>query len=284
MHLWVLYSILSAIFWALSDALAKKSIQEENNHILKILWFRFAIGVPFILPLLVITGIPQWSYRFLQVHLAWIPLETTAVIIYLIAIKVSPLALTLPYLSFTPVFLIFTGSLIVGEKVNIPGTMGILLVVAGALVLQGSNNLIPMNSLRKIIKEKGSLLMLIVAFIYSFTSIFGKIMVTETDPLYFSVHYLIVMAIVTSPFGITKWKSGRTGKYLLLSGLSSALSAIFHMLAIYQAMVAYMIALKRTSGVFGVLFGYLFFRERDPLRHTIGALIMIIGAIIISII
>lgn len=284
MRLWVLYSILSALFWALSDALAKKSMQLEKNHILKILWFRFAVGVPFVLPILVFTGIPHWSHKFLQVHLAWIPLETTAVIIYLLAIKVSPLALTLPYLSFTPVFLIFTGKLIVGEQVSELGVYGILLVVAGALVLQSSKDTNLLNTIKNIVKEKGSILMLIVAFIYSFTSIFGKIMVTETNPLYFSVHYLIVMALVTSPFGISRWKSGRTGKYLLLSGLSSAISAIFHMLAIYQAMVAYMIALKRTAGVFGVIFGYLFFREKDPVRHTIGALIMIIGALIISII
>ena len=279
---WVLYAILSAMFWALSDALAKKSMEIENNPILKILWFRFAVGVPFILPLLIFTGIPEWTHRFLQIHLVWIPLETIAVGIYLLAIKVSPLALTLPYLSFTPVFLIFTGRLIVGEHVSMLGIMGILLIVVGALVLQGGDNANPLDSLRNIVREKGSVLMLIVAFIYSFTSTFGKIMVTETNPMYFSVHYLAVMALVTTPFGISKLKEGRTGKYLILSGFSGALSAVFHMLAIYHAFVAYMIALKRTSGVFGVLFGYMFFREKDPIRHTIGALIMVIGAVIIS--
>jgi len=51
------------------------------------------------------------------------------------AIRSSPLALTLPYLAFTPVFVALTGLLVLGERIPPRGLAGIGLVVLGAWML-----------------------------------------------------------------------------------------------------------------------------------------------------
>jgi hypothetical protein len=110
---------------------------------------------------------------------ASLPLELLAMWLYMQAIRESPLSLTLPYLAFTPVFNTLTGYLILGETVSWTGFSGILLVVLGAwlLNLEAAQNGAGLNLLapfRAITRERGSRLMLMVAAIYSLTSVTSK--------------------------------------------------------------------------------------------------------------
>ena len=100
-------------------------------------------------------------------------------LLYMKAIRDHPLSLTLPYLAFTPVFVILTGYLLLGERVDQAGTMGILLVVAGAWLLNQKHASwrdwrtwgTPLTA---ILHEPGSRMMLGAALLYSFTSAMGK--------------------------------------------------------------------------------------------------------------
>ena len=56
---------------------------------------------------------------------------------------------------------------------------------------------------------------------------------------------------------------------------------ISHMLAISLAKVAYVISVKRMSLVIGVLYGYLFFKEKHIGERFLGALLMFIGFILV---
>ncbi|MCX5719013.1 MAG: EamA/RhaT family transporter, partial [Nitrospirae bacterium] len=70
--------------------------------------------------------------------------------------------------------------------------------------------------------------------------------------------------------------------------LSSFLPGIFysfmvasHMIAISLANVAYVISVKRISIIIGVLFGYLFFKEKNIRERLLGATLMFSGFVII---
>eukprot|EP01135_Chromosphaera_perkinsii_P005516 Nk52_evm65s352 gene=Nk52_evmTU65s352 len=56
-------------------------------------------------------------------------------LLYLTALQVAPLSLTVPYLSFTPVFLLFAGTIILNEYPTVQGTIGVLIVCFGAYIL-----------------------------------------------------------------------------------------------------------------------------------------------------
>jgi drug/metabolite transporter (DMT)-like permease len=58
---------------------------------------------------------------------------------------------------------------------------------------------------------------------------------------------------------------------------------ITHFMALARVEVAYMIAVKRTSLLFGILYGALLFRERNLGRHVLAGALMSAGVAVIVI-
>lgn len=284
MTLWILYSILSAWTWSTSDFFSKKVLILREADEVYLIGFRYWIAIPFLLPIFFLTRIPHLDPVFWKLQIVWLPVEVIATYLYLRAIKISPLSLTLPLLSLTPLFLLLTSRIILGEISSPRATIGIFLIVVGSYLLyfeKGSEGVI--GPFKRFLKEKGSILMLIVAFLYSLTSVFGKILISHSSPLFFSAYYPIVMTLVLTPLSLKggKRELKRGSKDLFWAGFFFAFMILFHMLALYRAKVAYMIALKRLSGVFGVLYGWIFFKEKLRMR-LLAALIMVIGAFLVS--
>ena len=68
-----------------------------------------------------------------------------------------------------------------------------------------------------------------------------------------------------------------------LIGLTVALSTIAHFLAVNLIEVSYVISVKRTSLLFGIMYGALWFKEKNITERLIGGIVMIVGVIIITI-
>lgn len=281
--MWALYSLLSAFTWASSDAFAKKAMQRGVDEP-RIMFVRHVLAAVVLLPVLS-AGIPSLDRTFWLLHLPWIPLEITAMYLYMRAIRVSPLSLTLPFLALTPVFLVLVGWVILGETVGPSGLGGIVLVVAGSYVVNlahAERGLL--GPFKAMLQEQGTWLMVIVALLYTFTSVFGKILVHHSSPSYFALHYAVIVSLVLAPVGLRRSSTRRApGSRLsiLLSAALFSLMILFHMLAINTAIVAYMIALKRFSGGFGVIYGRLFFHEKGLGQRLAGSLIMVAGGLLI---
>lgn len=281
--MWALYSLLSALGWSTSDVFAKKAMQHGAEGI-RILFIRYVLAVPVLLPFLG-AGIPSLDRTFWLLHPVWIPLETAAICLYIRAIAISPLSLTIPFLSLTPGFLVFTGWFFLGETVGLCGLAGIALVVAGSYVLNlGHTRRGWLGPLKAILEERGSRLMIVVAFLYSLTSILGKVLIQHSSPTYFAVHYPIVMSLVLAPVGLKRRKDSHARsprKLILLSGLFFSMTILFHMFALETAKVACMIALKRFSGTFSVLYGWLVFGDRELVYRLAGTILMFAGGLLI---
>lgn len=69
---------------------------------------------------------------------------------------------------------------------------------------------------------------------------------------------------------------------LAAMGLINATGVIFQMQALTLTFVVRVIALKRTSVLMGVLFGHFIFKEKDIQERLLGAGIMILGVLFIS--
>lgn len=126
--------------------------------------------------------------------------------------------------------------------------------------------------------------MLLVACIWSLTSVLGKKGVLLYDPIPFG---FLIVAGDTVFFGLITLSRLRRGllkdtpvKSLLplfvIGGLLMAAMEVTHFIAISMAPVAYMISVKRLSLVFGVLFGWIIFGETIRYR-LIGAAVMVAG-------
>lgn len=281
--MWPIYSLLSAFGISTSDAFAKKAMERGAGGA-RILFVRYLLSVVVLLPFLS-AGIPTLDRQFWLLHPVWLPLETVAIYLYIRAIRVSPLSLTLPFLALTPAFLVVTGWVFLGESLGACGVSGILLVVAGSYVINLSHaGRDVFGPFRAIAREPGTRLMVLVAFLYSLTSVLGKVLIQHSSPTYFAVHYALVMSVVLAPAGLRKTgrpRPGRRPTLVILSGVFYSVMILFHMLALNVANVAYMIALKRFAGVFGVIYGRLFFGEKGVAHRLAGSVIMVVGGVLI---
>lgn len=286
--MWFIYSLSAALFVSLTDVVSKKALSSESTPL--IAWVRCTYAIPYLLLILPFVDFPSLDRTFFYICLILPPLEIIAFLLYLKAIKISPLSFTLPFLSFTPVFLIVTSYLILGESVDISGFTGILLVTSGAYLMNVHTVRHGiLEPIKAVIRERGSLLMIVVAFIYSITSNLGKIAIQHSNPLFFSIFYPVLLSTMLFPIMILR--NGKkeinskllTRKTFYVIGIFQAFEIISHFMAVTLIEVQYMISVKRTSLLFGIIFGAIFFKETNIREKLIGGIIMIMGLIFIKI-
>lgn len=289
--LWALLALTAAFTLATSDAFTKKALASHDEYI--IAWLRLVFSLPLLIVSFLFIPVPELDSDFYAAFLLAVPLEILSIVLYIKALRLSPLSLTLPFLALTPVFLIFVSYLILGEKVSLWGGMGIFLIALGGYTLNIQKIKAGIGEpLRAITKEKGSIMMIGVALIYSVTGPLGKMAIEHSSPLFFGTTYFIVLTLLFTPIALYKGRryyqrpEGR--KIRREAVLSSFLPGIFysfmvasHMVAISLANVAYVISVKRISIIIGVLFGYLFFKEKNIRERLLGATLMFIGFVII---
>ena len=282
--IWFFLSLTAALSIAARDVSIKtfEELTPQEIAILELFW-----AVPLFLSGCLLVDIPPLDRIFWLNFILSIPINFLAYILYLYAIKISPISLTVPFLAFTPVFMILTAFLILGETINFWGGLGIGLIVFGGYILhyraQQKNLLAPFTAF---LQEKGSWFMLIVAILYAFAAVIGKKAILHSSPLFFSYFFFLVFnitvlaAIVLS--GRQDWRKIRrnTPRGLWL-GILLMIHISFHGLGIAISKAVYMVAVKRSSILFSVLLSWLVLKETEIKYRGFGALLMFVGMLFI---
>ena len=117
--LWLIPAILAAVFESVKDVFSKKSLKDIDIYTIS--WALRFFALPFLLPLLLFIKIPALGNEFWSALLINGILNVVATILYMKAIKESDLSVTIPMIAFTPIFLLVTSPLLVGEFPNASG-------------------------------------------------------------------------------------------------------------------------------------------------------------------
>jgi len=284
---WFFLSLATAFLESLRDVFNKKSLEQFDEYI--VAWSLAVFTTLFLIPPIVLNGIPELDRQF------WLALpiggflDTLAFFLLVKAIKSADLSLVAPITTFSPLFLLITSPLIANEFPTPLSLGGVLLVVIGSYVLnldrQQQGYLAP---LRAIVQETGPRLMLIVAFIWSITANVDKIGVLNSGPIFWAASVYGFIAIALLPVVLSRSRIGfkqRLGAAynLVAIGLLNAIAVACQMLAFKLTLVVYAIAIKRNSAVFSVLLGHFFLKEKGLRARSLGALIMVLGAVAIAI-
>jgi len=285
---WFVYAFVCALSLATADALSKK-VLDDNTDASIVAWVRTGYTIPFMVFIIPFIDKPELDGVFYMATLLAVPLDIIALLLYMKAIKVSPLSLTLPFLSLTPVFLIGTSYIILGERPDKSGFIGIILVVIGAYLLNVhtiSRGIF--EPFKAIAEEQGSVLMIIVAFVFSIGACIGKIAVRHSDPFFFSVVYSFLLSLflfLIISFRTRQFFSKAISRPVpfLLIGLLITVMIITHVKALNLVEVSYMISVKRLSILFGVIYGVMFFKETNIKERLLGATVMVSGIIMITV-
>lgn len=282
---WFLLSLTAALSIAARDVSIKTfdDLEPPEIAILELFWALplFFLGCLFV-------DIPPLDSIFWWNFMLSIPINILAYILYLYAIKISPISLSVPFLAFTPVFMILTGFFILSETINIWGAIGIGLIVMGGYLLhfkrQQPSLLSPFAAF---IREKGSWFMLIVAFLFAFAAVIGKKAILHSSALFFSYYFFLVFN-TTILIGLLLGRRNNWQKIIrhtprgIWLGSLLMIHISFHGLAIAISTAVYMVAIKRSSILFSVLLSWFILKETDLRYRGIGTVLMFLGMLIIT--
>jgi drug/metabolite transporter (DMT)-like permease len=279
---WFTFAFLTALSVATHDAWMKKWFSHLSP------WEMTTYPLVFSLPLftasLFFIDIPPLDQTFYITFAVCLPLNALPLFMYMKAIRISPLSLTVPYLAFTPVFIVGTGWLFLNEIPDGWGIFGIAAVCVGSYVLNiDPARLSLFAPFRAVFRETGSWMMMIVALIYSLTSVLGKLAILHSSPLFFQMSFFSVLnsLIILSFLIFGKIRPGVFARHPAkgtVAGFLFFLHILFHGFGISMAKAAYMISVKRLSIVMGVIFGGLVFHEPNFRMRLLGAALMFSGA------
>lgn len=284
--LWFVLSLCTAVFSAIEAAVTKRWL----GHLSRCDMLVCLLG---------------WSWPFFALYILWmgwqplasgfwsnllflLPLNVIGTFVQYEAIRSAPLSLTMPFMAFTPAFMIITGFVFLGELPSLPGLVGILLIVFGCWVLNADGSRSLVEPFRAIFRERGSRYALYASIIWAVGAVICKRMALAGDPLFAgAVFFCIHNAVVV--LGIVLL--GRSSFQVLLrhplAGLVSGLALVahiaFHYTAITMIAAAYMIAIKRLNGIISVVIGGAFFGDTNLRSRFAGAVVMAAGAGIIGI-
>lgn len=275
---WVMLAGLTAFWESLKDLASKYNVQRCDPYV--VAWALFVFSLPVLLPPLFWTGIPAIAPGFGSA-LAWSGfLNLIAMVLYVLALRHGEMAQVVPLVTLTPVLLLFTSPLMVGEANHWSDGLGIALIALGAYGLNFAPGQAWYGPFQRLSQDRGSQLMLGVVLIWGVTANLDKVGVRASSPVFWAFCDYLVMAIGLVPLLLWRRSWGALGKQwrsLAPVGVFQGLSVLFQMYALLYTTVPEVIAIKRLSVLLSVVWGYLWFKE-GHLRQRLGAAaLMVLG-------
>lgn len=282
---WFIWALLTALAVASQDAWVKKWFSHFTPY--EMFVYPLTYAFPLTAGSLLFVPVPELDRVFWISFALSLPLNALPFILYMKAIKDSPLSLTLPYLAFTPVFMIATGYLLLDEIPDRWGVIGIVAVCIGSYVLNieiGQRSVL--DPFRAMAREAGTRIMLLVAFIFSFSAVVGKLAILHSSVMFFQMSFFsalsVLLLFLLAFLRVVSIKNlFRMPVKGAVAGLLLYFHILFHGYAISLTKAAYMISVKRLSILFGVIYGGMLFAEENIFIRFAGALLMFAGTVLI---
>lgn len=217
-------------------------------------------------------------------------LNVVANLAFLEALRRSPLSATIPYLSFTPVFTTLLAVPLLGERPTAQQLLGVAVVVAGAyrMSLSSAGRGRDGSAWALFWQEKGSVLMVGVALVWSLAVPLDKLAMASASPAFHGLALNLGIAVATL---LTLVGQGRTAELrvdgrqwalvLLLVLLSMAALAVV-LVALTVAWAGAVETFRRAIGsVLALLLGRWVFGEPITLAKAIAVGLMTLGVALI---
>lgn len=280
---WVLIALCSALGDALRDLSAKRVLTKENS--LLFTWLIFALPLPALYAADYLHGVPRPAPGFYGALLTALPLEILAQILYMQALRLSPLSIVAPLLALSPVFMLAVPFLLIGERISPLAGAGVLLIAAGAYVLNaGTVKKGLLEPFRALVHERGAVYMCLVALLFSFTATLSKKAIMLSSPLHYMASYWTGIVVGMIPLIFFAYRG--TWPETLRSGVvrKALLPALIFVAAVFAAAyamsitkVTYVTTVKRLSILFSILLAGMILKEESIRERFAGGALMLTG-------
>lgn len=286
MKAWFGLALAVALLTSVQDILNKSALKQLPAASVVWGWWFFSLPLLWLGWGLRPGFLPAPDPGFWMVLALDVMLLAIGVAAYVKALQADDLSVTVPLLSFSPLFLLVTSPLMLGEYPRFVGVAGVLLIVGGSYVLflpRGAGLTAPF---RELWRRKGARYMLLVAAVFSVSGNIDKMGVLQTSALQWVLLLNTSLAAALSVILFPRLARSRRDilrhwPRLALIGSCNAAALLIQMTAIQQTQVPYLIAVKRTSILFSALYGFIMLREPSWRQRLAGIVLMLGGVVLI---
>ncbi len=287
--MWLVFSLIAALSETAKDTFAKLSVIETDEYTSAMCLHVTTLLISLIL--LFVYGIPQIGKNFWLGTIAFLFITPTWTLLYMKALKLSPLSITLPMMAFNPIFTALLAFVFQGSIPDASGWLGVILISLGIYFVNSKSMHLnaAIGNLQAIFNDKGAMAMLGVAFLWSLGAHFSKMRVDGSSALFstFTGGLIGVMTTYVLAFINRKRISIRVVvenyKNLLPMSGFYYIATITSSIALVNGSAAYVFSVKRSSIVFSSLVGKFFFGEHFTRWKYIGLFLIGMGIVAISI-
>jgi drug/metabolite transporter (DMT)-like permease len=285
-------AIVAAFFQASKDASAKLIASKVDKYTLA---WGITLGIVlFSIPFAIYQGLPDITQLSTQF---WLVFALTGLAFALSntlqsrAIQLSDLSIVIPILNFSPLFTLILSYFILQEIPGPYALVGLFLIIFGAYFLKLDLKDLKSGKwfkpIKAIVTDRGAQLMAIVALIWGADNVLAKIGVIETTASFWNMATRILTLLILTPMMIRaskKWTSELTGNWkpFVVMGFFMATSLFMLNLSLENMNAAIAAALFRFATLFSVIFGALFFKEKNLKERLGGGALMILGVVLIT--
>ena len=233
-------------------------------------------------------------------------LNWAATLLSTYALAAADASLVSPLLTFNPAFTLVVAWLALGETPGVRQTAGVAVIILGAYLLEANELRIGLTApLRTLLRRPGTVLAVLASALWGITTVLEKLAIEHVRPQHgvqsgalvaFASTLLLVMFLTpgaSTPRRADKApvearKQGGSGQRrsyrstFLTAALVAGIAPLFGFSAIALGLVGYVTALFKLSAVLTVLWGWLFLNERGVRQRLLGALVMVVGGVLVA--
>ncbi len=284
--MWLILSLTNAVAAGLQNAYYKKASIQINPILL--VWSILVVSSILFSPLF-LFGIPHLNNTFWTAIIWRLIIDSIAFTLFIKGIQLSPLSLTIPMTSLTPLFLIITSLFINHLFPSTLGAIGVLITVFGIYFLNFDHDTKHILSPFKAIwKEKGVRLVTISAILYSFVTALQKLGIDNSSAYFYTAFFQLIWAVCFTPIAYFVDRKGfrnlfkpKRIKQLFPAGTLDAVQVFPQYFAYTLALPVYVNVVGNTNILFSSFFGWLFYKEKLQ-KHILPTTIILFGIILIT--
>ena len=287
---WFIIALLSAFLSAFAAITQKKILFNlgalEFSFLLSLVNLVFSIPFFFFIDYGTIN-----SFNLLVLFIKSV-IGVAAFFCVMLSLKNLDISNALPLLALTPGFIAVFAFIFLGEALKTAEVVGLIILMLGTYILESGNSTKIIFPFSILLKSKYHRFVILALLLFTASSILDKLLLiklnlspislTAFQHIYFAIIFSIVFFIFrkkTEPLPNITNKIN-LGWIALISVLTIGYRYT-QVVAIGLASVALVLAVKRTSVFWATIIGGKIFSDKDLLKRSIAAVLILVGAILI---
>lgn len=288
--MWIIFALGAALLASFNPIISKRML--ANTDVSVVAWAGQAFGVPLLaLNLILFFGpLPRVDGWFCIGILASAILNTLAHLAATQALKEGDASLVAPLFVFSPAVTLLASSFTLREIPRVLPLFGVGLMITGAYLLALSSWREALEPLRAAAHQRALWLAIGASVLWGITPVFEKTAILHTfpeNPTAAALGALLALALLLFPImfrrarrPFTQIRARLTGFVTL--GIIGGTAPLLGYAAFSLGFVGYVSALFKLSSVFALLWAFMLLQEKNVPRRLPGAIVMLIGAILIA--